>query len=81
MAMLTLEMNIYTATTGVQMTIDWANEDEYQLGKAFLASLGVRCFDSPDARASKPEFVYLENEQQLKSLFEYLRSLKEKTKV
>jgi hypothetical protein len=35
-----LEMNIYSAFTGVQMTIKWANEKEYQLGKKFSHGAG-----------------------------------------
>lgn len=79
--MLDLKMDIYTQDTGVQMTIAWANENEYQLGKKFLTDMGVRCIEPRNARDKKPEFVYLENRQQLESLFAFRRSLREKSKT
>lgn len=74
----TLDMEIYTAFNGVQMTIAWADEAEYQAGKEFLIGLGA--FDIPFAatRADRPEFIYLETEQQRDALFEFRRSLREK---
>lgn len=73
-------MDIYTATTGVEMTIKWANEEEYQLGKKFLTDMEAGCGPPDKARDhdQKPEFFYLENEQQLEALFKFMRSLKEK---
>jgi hypothetical protein len=73
-------MDIYTATTGIEMTIKWSNEDEYQLGKQFLKDMGAGCGPPGEVRArdQKPEFFYLENEQQLEALFKFMQSLKEK---
>jgi hypothetical protein len=76
-------MDIYTVTTGVEMTIKWANEGEYQLGKKFLTDMGAGC--GPPDKASdhdqKPEFFYLQNEKQLHALLNFMRSLKEKSKT
>lgn len=76
-----LEMDIYTQSTGVQMTIAWANEEEYQLGKKFLTDMGALDFPSDEVRREKPEFFYLENRQQLEALFEFRRSLRGKRKT
>ncbi len=78
--MVNLEMDIYTQATGVQMTIAWANEEEYQLGKKFLTDMDAGCGQSSDRRGEKPEFFYLESEQQLEALFQFRRSLREKGK-
>jgi hypothetical protein len=75
-----LEMDIYTQATGVQMTIAWANEEEYQLGKKFLTNMGASCGQSSDRRDEKAEFFYLESKQQLEALFQFRRSLREKGK-
>ncbi len=77
---LSLQMDIYTQATGVQMTIVWSDEEEYQLGKKFLMDMGASCGQSSDRRDKKPAFFYLENEQQLEALFEFRRSLREKRK-
>lgn len=74
------KIDIYNRATGVQMTIRWANEDEYQLGKKFLTDLGASCGNSSDRREGKPAFFYLENQQQLEALYEFRRSLREKAK-
>ena len=75
-----LKMDIYTRATGVQMTIAWANEEEYQLGKKFLADMGASCGGSSDHRGDKPSFFYLETKEQLDSLFEFRRTLREKAR-
>lgn len=76
-----LKMDIYTKATGVQMTIAWANEEEYQLGKKFLTDMGASCGRSSDRRGEKPAFFYLENRQQLESLYEFMRSLRKNRKT
>lgn len=76
-----LEMDIYTQATGVQMTLAWPNEEDYQLGKKFLIDIGALYFPSDEEpRRDKPEFFCLENREQLESLFEFRRSLREKAK-
>jgi hypothetical protein len=77
-----LEMDIYTATTGVQITVKWENEDEYQLGKKFLTDMGASCGSRGKMRVpdQKPEFFYLENAKQLEALFRFMRSLNEKAR-
>jgi hypothetical protein len=62
------------------MTIAWANEQEYQLGKKFLTEMGASCGQSSARRGEKAEFFYLESKQQLEALFQFRRSLREKGK-
>ncbi len=75
-----LKMEIYTQSTGVQLTLAWDNEEEYQLGKDFLANLGALWFERPSDNAGKPNFVYLKNINQLEALYEFRRFLREKAK-
>jgi hypothetical protein len=70
-----LKMKIYTAATGVEMTIAWANEEEYKLGDKFLTDMGALNFPPG---GDKPASFYLENKEQLESLYEFRRSLREK---
>jgi len=79
--MLNLKMDIYTKATGVQMTITWANEEEYQLGQKFLTDMGASCGQASDRRGEKPAFFYLESKEQLESLYEFRRSLRETSKT
>jgi hypothetical protein len=71
-----LKMRIYTAATGVEMTIAWANENEYKLGYKFLMDMGA--LDFPPNR-DKPASFYLKTEEQRDALYEFRRSLREKT--
>jgi hypothetical protein len=75
-AMQKYKMDIYTVTTGVQMTLSWDTGEEYQLGKKFLTDMGAACSQSGKANTGKPEFFYLQNEQQLESLFAFRQKLK-----
>jgi hypothetical protein len=70
-----LKMDVYTQSTGVQLTLSWNNEQEYQRAKEFLASLGASCISQGEPSSGKPEFVYLENTKQLEALYEFRRSL------
>lgn len=73
-----LKMDIYTVTTGVEMTLSWANEEEYRLGKKFLTDMGTACGQSSERNVDKPEFFYLQNEQQLDALFAFRKKLKKR---
>ncbi len=75
-----LAMDIYTQSSGVQLTLDWDNEEEYQIGKKFLADLGALFFENRQSNPCKADFVYLENTGQLEALYEFRRSLQEKTR-
>jgi hypothetical protein len=68
-----LEMEIYAG--GPELTLAWPDEQQYQLGKKFLIDLGALWFDRSDDR---PDFVCLENTEQLKLLFAFQKSLTEK---
>jgi hypothetical protein len=76
--MSSLKMKIYTAATGVEMTIAWSNENEYELGDKFLTDMGALNFPP---HGDKPASFYLKNKAQLDSLYEFRRSLREKTKI
>ncbi len=69
------EMNIYVASTGVQMTITWDNEEQYRLGKKLLTDMGAIVVP---ANGETREFFGLDNKQQLASLLKFMQSLKDK---
>lgn len=68
-----LEMRISARGTGV--TLAWANEEQYQLGKKFLMDRGALFFPPHDGL---PEFVYLEERQDFTALLEFRKALREK---
>jgi hypothetical protein len=71
-----LKTKIYIAWTGVEMTLSWANERDYDSAMEFFAELGVLCVPSlPDQ--DLPLFVCLEKEQQLDALYEFRRKLRD----
>ena len=70
-----LNMKIYTAETGVEMTIAWVDGKEYKLGYKFLTDMGA--LDFPP-KGDKPASFYLKTKEQLESLFQFRRSLREK---
>ena len=74
-----LKMEIYTVSTGVEMTLSWDNEADYRLGRQFLTDMDTACGQSREASADKPEFFYLQNEQQLDALFEFRKRLKSRS--
>lgn len=67
--------DIYTASTGVQMTLLWANEHDYQLGIEFLTKLGTACGQSEEDRPRRPPFFYLQDDTQLEALMSFRKSL------
>lgn len=70
-----LKMKIYTAATGVELTVAWANENEYKLGYKFLTDMGALDF-APSG--DKPASFYLKTKEQRDTLYEFRRSLNEK---
>jgi len=70
-----LEMDVYTASAGVQMTIWWPSEEAYQKGKEFLTRMGANC-GPPGQVRKRPEFFYLQNEEQLHALLELRKSVR-----
>lgn len=71
-------MDVYIASTGVQMTIALKSEDQYQRVKKFLTGMKANS-GSPDApRRETPEFFYLQDQKQFDAFREFLLSLKEK---
>jgi hypothetical protein len=71
-----LKTEIYTATTGVEMTLSWANEEEYQLGIKYMADMGAACGQSSAPEGDKPAYFCLENERQLDALLNFRRELR-----
>ncbi len=67
-------MDVYTASTGVEMTISWPNEEDYQKGKEFLTKMGANC-GPPGQVRKRPEFFYLQNMEQLRALLELRKSM------
>jgi hypothetical protein len=74
--MSSLKMKIYTASTGVEKMIAWANEKDYKLGYKFLTDIGA--LDFPP-KGSKPASFYLKTKEQRDALYEFRRSLRQKT--
>ena len=72
-----LKTRLYTAETGVEITISWTSQEDFKLGTKFLTDMGVLSFP-PDGE--KPASFYLETEQQLESLYQFRRALGKKTK-
>ena len=54
-----LEMDIYTVSTGVQVTVEWPNEEGYRLGKELLTKMGAHCGPAGEVRKNR-EFFYLQ---------------------
>jgi hypothetical protein len=50
-----IKMDVYTASTGVQMTIWWPNQKAYQKRREFLVGIGADC-GPPEPGRTKPEF-------------------------
>lgn len=73
-----LTMDVYIASTGVQMTIALESEDQYQRVREFLSGMKANSGPTGAPWQEKPEFFYLQDQQQFASLCEFLRSLKER---
>jgi len=78
--MQSLTMLIYTAFDGIETTVVWNSQEEYDLVKEFLECRGVRVSGVNGVRLDR-NFVYVENEQQLEDLSNYVQSLREKGKA
>jgi len=76
--MATLLMDFYNAESGVQLTLEWRNEDEYTLGKKFLRSLLGGEVGSSVYEADGVPFYYLRNDRDLDALLDFRRRLREK---
>jgi len=73
-------MDFYNVESGVQFTLQWRNEEEYLLGKAFLKDLLGDDGSGGGERGAVP-FYYLENDQVRDALLDFRRELREKTKA
>ena len=69
-------MDIYMAFNGVQATMRWPDEEAYRRGRDLLRAMGCGSGDiRDDFDPQKPEFFYLENDQQLDALYELRHAL------
>jgi hypothetical protein len=74
-----LKMLFYTAFDGAEWAIIWNSQEEYDLVKEFLERRGVVVSGiSANGVRVGGNFVYIENEQQLEDLSDYVQSLREK---
>jgi hypothetical protein len=71
-------MEFYNASSGVVFLLSWDNEEEYLLGKAFLKDLVGGSAGRTELHPDKPEFYYLENDQQRDALYAFRRALKKR---
>ncbi len=74
-----LKMMIYSPF-GVESTMEWDNEEEYQLVKSFLEDNGVLCAELKDAGGKTCNFFYMETMQQFDAFHNFTRSLRERKK-
>jgi hypothetical protein len=74
-----LDMRIYTAFSGVESTVRWRNEHEFQAVKTFLKEKGARVMGvSENNKATGAVYVDVETKEQVEELNEFVRSLREK---
>jgi hypothetical protein len=78
MAMTNLEMKIYTEFDGINATVKWANENEYQAVKRFFLDNGARVSHISSNVPTAREFVFVENREQIHGLDEFVRGVREK---
>jgi hypothetical protein len=74
-----LEMQIYTAFNGVETTVTWANQDEYQAVKKFFEDAGASVMSISSNVPTDAEYVYVENREQIQGLNEFVKSLRQKS--
>jgi hypothetical protein len=72
-----LEMLIYTAFNGVESTVTWANQDEYQAVKKFFEDAGASVMSISSNVPTGAEFVYVEKKEQIQGLNEFVKSLRQ----
>jgi hypothetical protein len=78
-AMSNLEMRIYTAFNGVEATVTWASQDEYQAVRKFFEDAGASVMSISSNVPTDAEFVYVENREQIQGLNEFVKSLRQKS--
>jgi hypothetical protein len=78
-----LKMEIYAG--GLVLTLPWPDEEQYELGKKFLAEMGAMIFEEhersstlPIPLGGRPMSAYLKTREQLWKLFEFQKSLRER---
>ncbi|MGC2778517.1 MAG: hypothetical protein WA418_23085 [Bradyrhizobium sp.] len=71
-----LKTEIYTASTGVEMTLSWNNEEEFSSGKAFLQRMVGDRMGRDERHPDKPDCYYLENERQFEALLAFRQELR-----
>ena len=73
-----LEMLIYTAFNGVESTVTWANQGEYQAVKKFFEDAGASVMSISSNVPTDAEFVYVEKKEQIQGLSEFVKSLRQR---
>jgi hypothetical protein len=71
-----LEMRIYTAFNGVETTVTWPNQDEYQAVKKYFEDAGASVMSISSNVPTDAEFVYVETREQIQGLNEFVESLR-----
>jgi hypothetical protein len=81
-AMSNLTMIVYSEYDGVESTIVWRNEEQFQQVIKFLEDMGLHVSGTTsDGERTRPAFVYVKTEQQYKAMCEFSWSLEEKAKT
>jgi hypothetical protein len=76
--MTNLEMKIYTEFDGINATVKWNSEKEYQVVKRFFLDNGARVSGISSNTPTAREFVFVESRDQIEGLDEFVHSLREK---
>jgi hypothetical protein len=71
-----LEMRIYTAFNGVETTLTWPNQDEYQAVKKYFEDAGASVMSISSNVPTDAEFIYVEKREQIQGLNEFVESLR-----
>ncbi|MGA8498834.1 MAG: hypothetical protein WB764_25340 [Xanthobacteraceae bacterium] len=73
-----LTMIIYSEYDGVESTVVWRNEEQFQQVKKFLQGMGLHVSGvTSEGERTRAAFVYMKTEQQYKAMCEFSHSLEE----
>lgn len=71
-------MLVYNATTGVESTLFWQDEEEFRMASEFLRKLTGRPASAKETNPDQPDFYYLETAEQAEALLNFGKQLSER---
>jgi hypothetical protein len=82
MVMSNLEMLIYTAFNGIETTVRWRNEREFDAVKKFLTEIGAHVMGiSENNKPTGEVFVDVETKEQVESLRQFVESFRQESQA